>query len=150
MGRQALAWWPQSRGDLWPLLWTVGLFYRTVGLTGVVCRAAAGWGSHRQTRVYCSFDSQHRNLFLYSLYCAGKRRLIHRMKRNHIKGREGRNLYSVRQIGSALREAKKGVLNDSCLSRQFKHLLCVLFLDQIDLHFTRSVEASPRLPRPHR
>lgn len=60
----------------------------------------------------------------FFFYGAGKRRLIHGMKRNHINRRDGRNLYAVRQIGSAprlqKREAKNGVLNDSCLGCQFK------------------------------
>lgn len=61
----------------------------------------------------------HWNSLLYSLHCAGKRRLIHGMKRNRINGRDNINLYSVKQISSALQlleqEAKNGMLNYSCL-----------------------------------
>lgn len=67
------------------------------------------------------------------------------MKRNHINGKDGGNLYSVRQISSALRlrerEAKSGMLNGSRLGCQFKHLLCILFFDQIDVHFMHSGKA---------
>ena len=89
------------------------------------------WELPEKARVYCSFDSWHWNLFLHSHYSAGRRRLIHGMKGNHINGRDDINLYSVRQISSALhlqeQEAKNGMLNYSCLGLSILNTFCAFF-----------------------
>lgn len=125
-GSPALAWWPQGKGDPWTPLWTACV---TPVLSAVHRRSA--WlprngtptGKPRAKAVWIpDVGTCYSAIFFF--YGAGKRRLIHGMKRNHINRRDGRNLYSARQIGRAQRlqerEAKKGMLNDSCLGCQFK------------------------------
>lgn len=108
VGSQALAWWPQGAGDLWTLLLTVGLLFDPVHPCGVW--AAVEWRSEQQAWGHCSLHSHHWNLFLYSVHCAGKRTLIHGMKRDCII-MEG-------TVGIYILSGKWGVSCDSGSRRQ--------------------------------